>query len=196
MKKPIVLFGASGKSGQAIVGRARQLGLSVREADRRVLAHPKALDRIIKGVFAVVIVFGPRPPYTDIFCTSATGKIIQSMKRSGVKRLLCQTGAMIGRYPQNRSFLFEKMSNIYRKQNPSGYMDRVKQEDIIKHTPLDWTIIKPPRLVDSDKEKVVYADEHTCVGIFSSITRTSLSGFILKELSHPKRIRKVVFVTN
>jgi hypothetical protein len=56
---------------------------------------------------------------------------MQKMKSSGVKRVLCQTYAMIGRYPHNLSWLFERMARLYQHRNPKAYLDRLGQEEVV-----------------------------------------------------------------
>lgn len=141
-----------------------------------------------------MIVFGPRAPCTDVFCAKETKRIIEVTRQVGVKRLICQTGAMIGDYKQNRSFLFEVMSNKFRESNPAGYQDRVRQEEFVKQSGIDWTIVKPPRLTNSRRKKKIVACEDTLIGLLSSISRYDLALFILHELVTPRFIRKTVFI--
>lgn len=175
----ITIFGASGRTGKEIAARANSCGVKIQKS--------------IPGSDAVIIVFGPRPPYTDIFCAQKTLSIIQTMKKNGVSRLICQTGAMIGDYPQNRSLFFKLLCIWFRMSNPKGYVDRVGQEDIVKTSGLGWTILKPPRLTEGEID-VVLAGKQTKVGLFSCVSRKSLAQFIIEELLHPKFIRQSVFV--
>ena len=86
------------------------------------------VDKSLKNSDAVICVFGQRPPYKDIFCEEATGIIITSMKKNNIGRIVCQTGGMIGNYPQNRTFFFRKMTSIFNERLPSIAQDRVEQE--------------------------------------------------------------------
>lgn len=210
-KKTIVIFGASGLTGREIANEAVSSGINVRAVvrknpDKSVLPENvefiecgldnlKVIAEAIKGTDGVVVAFGPRPPYKDTFCKEATANIIKAMEKSGVTRLICQTGAMIGEYPKNRSLPFSIMCRIYNKNNPSGYRDRLLQEKAVKESPLNWTIIKPPRLTDSAINPV-QAGENIKVGMLSSVSRKSLAKFIIEELTNPKFIKKAVFIYN
>lgn len=193
--KTIVVFGASGRTGKAVITETSLKGIKVRTLNKR---NPTVaeLSRTIRGSDAVVIVFGPRPPYTDFFCAATTENIIKAMEAEKVSRLICQTGAMIGDYSQNRSYLFELMSGRFRKSNPQGYDDRVRQEKVIMNSPLEWTIIKPPRLTETEDDKTVQTGEHIKNGILSSVSRKSLARFIIAELLTPHQLYKAVFVKN
>jgi len=84
----LAVFGASGATGQQIIARARSRGLKVHALLRpgsRFEMSPEILT-VIRGTFddeealrltlentnAACCVFGPRPPYRDIFCAGAT----------------------------------------------------------------------------------------------------------------------------
>src|SRR5512146_2537882 len=113
----IALFGATGQTGKAVLSAALARGLHVRALVRGAglppssgvceltgaLADAEALHRTLEGVQAVVIVFGQRPPHTDVFCAEATRCILEAMRQQGITRLICQTGAMVGDYPENQS---------------------------------------------------------------------------------------------
>lgn len=211
MEKTIAIFGASGKTGEEILKEASSLGLTIRAIVRRhstILPMGKIraiecdynnkddIKKSIKDVDGVIIVFGPRSPYTDVFCEKTTSNIIEAMKAVGIKRLICQTGAMIGDYIRNRSVFFELMCRMYRSQNPLGYNDRVQQERVIKESGLDWTIIKPPRLINENGNGDVSAGENVSVGLLSSISRRSLAKFILEEVHNRRYFNKSIFIRN
>lgn len=193
--KTIVIFGASGQTGQAVTAAAQAQGIAARTFDKR---NPTTEDlrQAVRGADGVVIVFGPRPPYTDIFCAEATKNILRAMEAEGIRRLICQTGAMIGDYPYNRSFIFGKFSEKFRTSRPAGYADRVGQEEAIKHSPLEWTLIKPPRLTAGENDAEVRAGEHIKVGLLSSVSRKSLARFMIGELRLPRHLRQAVFIKN
>ena len=119
------LFGASGETGKAVCAEARLRGLSISGLVRPGSRLPDLLEidqvegsltsrslisSVLSGTDAVVIVFGPRPPYTDIFCAEATCRILELAINQGIGRVLCQTGAMVGDYPRNRTVPFELMA--------------------------------------------------------------------------------------
>ncbi len=193
--KTIALFGASGQTGRAIIAEASIRNIKIRTSKNR---NPSKEDlfKTVSNADAVMIVFGPRPPYTDVFCAEETKKIIQAMEKARIKRLICQTGAMIGDYSKNRSFIFQVFSERFRKSNPLGYNDRVQQEQAVRTSALEWTIIKPPRLTNSENDNRIYASKNIKVGLLSSVSRKSLARFIIEELLTPHYIHNVVFIKN
>lgn len=208
--RTITIFGASGRTGREIIELALNEGFHIRAvvrlggkfAENRQnveifycgLKNNKETEKAVIGTDCVVIVFGPNPPYTEVFCADCTKQIVESMQKENVKRLVCQTGAMIGSYRENRSFFFEKFSQMFRKNYSESYRDRLEQEEIIKKSPLDWTIIKPPRLTNGPLNSNLAAGPDMRVGLLSSVSRKSLARFIIKEIISPRYIRKTVFV--
>lgn len=191
--KMITIFGASGRTGKEVAIEAHKHGIEVRTFDKKA-PLPEELHQAVRGTDAVAIVFGPNPPYTDIFCAKTTKDIITAMETENVSRLICQTGAMIGNYPQNRSFFFEMFGGKFRKSNPQGYDDRVQQEEAVKTSSLKWTIIKPPRLTEAETDKEIRAGEGVKVGLLSSVSRKSLARFIISELITPRYVYQAIFV--
>lgn len=208
----LVIFGVSGKTGRAVSEEALRSGFSVVGVDRKstdIISHNGRgeyilvdygdvadLKRIVAGADGVFIAFGPRPPYKDIFCAEATKNIVTAMAQMGVSRLICQTGAMIGNYPENRPFLFKKMTELFIRNNPLGYKDRVEQEEIVKQSSLRWTIIKPPRLNDTLGNKRIAVGDTIVVGLLSSLSRVSLAKFVIGEFINGNFINKAMFIKN
>jgi putative NADH-flavin reductase len=191
----VTLFGATGRTGKAIIQEANNYKIKLLPFSKRLPTDDEVRNSI-KGSDAVIIVFGPKYNSTDIFCDRYTKQIVNAMTKENVSRLICQTGAMIGEYDENRSFFFKILCNQYKKSSPEGYNDRVEQESTIKKSQLNWTIIKPPRLSDSTTDKKVSSGENLKVGLMSSITRKSLANFILQEVINGENIKKSVFVKN
>ena len=208
----ITVFGGSGATGSVLIRHALHSGIRVRALVRRpdslgdgldgvevVKGSPQNaedVDESLKGSGAVICVFGPRPPYADIFCEDATKMIIAAMKKSGIQRLICQTGGMIGDYPQNRTLFFEWMTSAFRKRLPRVWRDRVGQENQVIQSELSWTLVKPPRLVDRPPTGKVVAGTNVKLGLLSSMTRGDLAEFHLRAVLSAQYVQRAVFVRN
>lgn len=206
----LAVFGASGRTGQAVAAAALRRGHRVRALCRPGVEAPVADARLdvvrgallsrepvectITGSDAVLCLFGPRPPYTDIFCAGATEGIVAAMRRAGVPRLLCLTGAMIGDWPANRSFLFGLLAAFFRSRLPALAADRRGQEEIVRASGLEWTLVKPPRLTAGRAVGRVRVGPALRVGLMSRISRADLSELMLDELEGRRFVRETVFV--
>jgi putative NADH-flavin reductase len=146
------------------------------------------------GADAVCCLFGPRPPGNDAFCAEATRTIVEAMRRQGVRRLICQTGAMIGAYPQNRSRALQWMALAFERRRPAVAADRSEQEKVVRESGLDWTLVKPARLTDGPRTRRTRIGPDLRVGLLSKISRSNLAAVILEEIGTPAFARQAVFV--
>lgn len=210
--KAVAVFGASGATGRVLLTRLIRNGFSIRAMARKVtsiamdggqiealegsLSNAEDVRQTLLGCAAAVCVFGPRPPYVDVFCEQATANIIAAMQQLGIRRLLCQTGGMIGDYRANRTLPFQWMADAFCKHSPQIAADRLGQERVVMQSGLDWTIVKPPRLTDGAAKGGWMAGADVRLGILSSITREDLSVFLIGEIEHPQFIVQAVFVRN
>ncbi len=208
MSRALAVFGITGGTGRAIAREAASRGWMVRglvRPDSRVpdglpTAHTVRGDfadrtRVVEtvtGADAVCVLIGPRAPSTDVFCAAATEAVLAAMHKAGVRRLVCQTGAMIG--PGNRTRPFEWMARAFARRQPAAARDRVDQERVVRESGLDWTIVKPPRLTDGTLRHVVEAGPSLRVGLLSRITRADLAAFILDTIEQSRHIGARVFV--
>ena len=205
----IALFGASSRTGRALMSLAAAKGVAVRAFVRDPLSidssdsvsvfagsldDQAAVSRAIDGVTAVCCVFGPRPPYSDIFCAAANETIISCMLEANVGRIVCQTGAMVGHYPANRTFPMRLMERAYRRKNPAAARDRDQQEESVMRSALDWTLAKPPRLRTAGSTGWYSAGPSLRVGLLSSLRREDLAVFLLDVLIGDRSMGEAVFL--
>lgn len=163
-RRTLALFGASGATGRRIVAAALAEGFRVQALVRpgaAISPAPGDLNQItgslddaaalratLGGAGAAAVVFGPRAPYTEVFCAEGTRRIVEAMQRAGIRRLICQTGAMVGDYPHNLTAPFRWLTRLNRWRAPAAAVDRRRQEEVVMRSGLDWTLVKPPRLTD------------------------------------------------
>lgn len=206
---PIAVFGGSGATGKVLIAHALDKGLRVRalarnaasiSADPRIevlqgeLSDADVVPSTLQGCRAAICVFGPRPPYADIFCAQATATIVAAMRQLGIRRLVCQTGGMIGDYRANRTLPFQLMADMFRRRSPLLAEDREGQERVVMRSGLAWTIVKPPRLTDGRATGRWSAGTAVRVGMLSSIARQDLAAFLLAEALMPQHVAQAVFI--
>ncbi len=204
----IALFGASGATGQAIGELALSRGYGIRALVRSegcmpgrdnlveivgALGNPGDVGAAVESADAVCCVFGPRPPYTDIFCRAATQVVTACMKEREVRRLLCQTGAMVGHYPANRTLPFRIMESVYRRRLPDSAADRDGQEEVVTLSGLEWTLVKPPRLTGGRGVGQYRCGPRVKVGMLSAISRRDLAAFTLDAIDQKTWVGEAVF---
>jgi len=117
------------------------------------------------------------------------------MRRVGVRRLVCQTGAMIGGEVPNWTLPVRLMVRLFMRQRSAVAADRMRQEELVKESRLEWTLVKPPRLTDSPAQGRVAAGVDLRIGLLSKISRTDLASFLVAECVAPRYVNQAVYVT-
>ncbi len=210
MERVVAIFGASGGTGGALLAAISERGWSARvlvrnsavlmEESAKLTVHYGTLDdaqairAVVATADAVCCVFGPRPPFTNVFCAHATELIVDAMCKEGVRRLICQTGAMVGERLKNRTVWFEQMARLFEYYHPEAAQDRRRQESVVRACKMDWTIIKPPRLTEGGRTGRARIGKDLMVGLLSKISRSDLAEVIADEIAHPRHLREAIFV--
>ena len=201
----IAITGASGKTGFRIAEEAVKKGLNVRQIIRKnskvsdrlknietirvSLDNKKELDKSLENIDALVIATGARASLdlTGPAKVDALGvyRQLQSCKRVGIKRVILVSSLCTGKFfhPLN---LFGLIL-IWKKIG----------ENFIRNSSLDWTIIRPGGLKESEdikSESIEYSKEDT--QIKGSIPRRLVAKCCIDSLKNKKSINKIIEVTS
>lgn len=203
--KELVLFGASGRTGMALLERAAPAGVMVRAVVRdparlgRFAGHPNvrvvrasfddpgSMDAAIAPDSAVVSAIGPRGLDPAGLYTSAFRAIVASMERVGARRLLAVTSS--GHEPDRNFPLFFKVfvrPVILRRI----YEDMAAAERIVEAADLDWTIVRPSMFVGHVAARTYRVAERLNPRGGWKISREHTAEFMLDELARPNWIRR------
>jgi putative NADH-flavin reductase len=208
--KTVGIFGASGRVGKEAVKLALLQGHKVkahcRPGAKCDLKHDSLsvfkgeitdyslIKDVVHNCDCIVIAVGQRKPYKDIFCEEVTKMVIKAMEETGVKRLVCLTGAMIGDSYINLTVPFRMLKKIVMKKQLPVFSDRAGQEEAVRKSGLDWTIVKPPRLVDNGERKIFIYSETLKMGLSSSIGFDDLAEFLVEQIDSKDYLHKAVYV--
>ena len=206
----ITVFGATGRTGLSIISLALTQGMEVTAYARQAAAlkqwegrikvvpgmldDPDGIARAIEGADAVIIAFGPRKGGPQVFCANATQLIVAAMKAQKVGRLVCITGALIGEQYPSRGLFYRAMRRLLVRKVPHLMLDRDGQETIVMNSGLDWTVFKPPRLMNGAERPGTQVGPDLVIGPAARTTVGSLATAILGELLGSQFIRKAVFI--
>ncbi|MHB8417497.1 MAG: NAD(P)-dependent oxidoreductase [Myxococcales bacterium] len=156
----IAIFGATGGTGRELVAQA----LAARHEVTAVARNPAAVTaqgerlRVVKadvsnaeevaaalaGQDVAVSVVGPRPgtpPGTLI--SGAVRHILAGMQRQGVRRFVFESGLMVGE-ARGMSPLQRVGIAGFRLMNRALYRDKVVAERLVRESPVEWVIVRPP----------------------------------------------------
>ncbi len=121
--------------------------------------------------------------------SEGTRNIIRAMERAGVRRFICQTTLGVGDSRGNLNFFWKYiMFGLFLRQ---AYADHVLQEDYIKQSRLDWTIVRPGAFVDGNGTgEYRHGFPGTDKTIKLKISRADVADFMLKQLTDKTYLKK------
>lgn len=192
----IIVFGASGTIGQHIIKQALDDGHQVtafaRDISKISVTHeklskvagdvknPVSVDSAIPGHDVVLVVLGAGRK--GGVRATGTRNVIQAMKAHDMKRLICQSSLGVGDSRINLNFFWKYI--MFGLLLRPAYADHELQEQYVRESELDWTIVRPGAFTDGER-----TGEYRH-GIFAvedrpalKISRADVAEFLLKQLA-------------
>ena len=194
----ILIVGASKGIGLETTRQALAAGYDVRALARSATSinlSDKGLEKVqgdaldqrdveaaLAGVNAVIVTLGVG--LGDLFkpvnlFSDATRVLIDAMKAKGANRLICITGFGAGDSQASISLL---QRVPFRMVFGRAYDDKSRQEDLIKQSDLDWTIVRPGVLLNGPRTgryKVLREPSEWRNGI---ISRANVADFLIRQI--------------
>ena len=209
----ITIFGGTGISGLLTIEKALKKGHKVTVYARNpskislkhnnlyivegTLADNTKIENAIKGADAVISLLGPAGKSKGLVLSNAIKKIIQSMEKNGVKRLIATATPSFRDKEDKFQFGFALGAFMVKALLGDTYNDIVEIGKSISKSNLDWTIVRLPMLSNNNKRSKLHigyvGDGKTKM---FSLTRENLSYFLLEQLEDRKYIRKSPVVCN
>jgi putative NADH-flavin reductase len=206
----ILIVGATRGIGRQLLEQALTSGHTVtalvRNFQRLATQHERL--RIIKGDIldsnsvalamagqeAVCCTIGVKAPWPRVTVFSeGTKNLLQAMKLTGVKRLICVTGIGAGDSRGHGGFLYDCV--FYPFMLRPIYADKDRQESLIKASEVDWTIVRPGFLTNGPLTKN-YRMLTDLTGVTAGrISRADIAHFILNEIESKQYLRQTPLVT-
>src|SRR6266498_5346905 len=209
----LTVFGATGGIGGHVVRQAldagHQVTAVVRDPTRFVVSHPalevatvpgltdpEMLRPALKGSDAAISGVGPRGRKDGPVSSTATRGILRAMEASGVRRFVAVSAVPVGPLPEGESFVNRRIllpfMGVFARD---VYADLAAMEDEIRRSATEWTIVRPPKLVN----KPLTGKYRTCVGgnvpRGYSISRADVAHAMLAALDDPATVRQAVGVS-
>ncbi|MEI7724678.1 MAG: NAD(P)H-binding protein [Bacteroidota bacterium] len=206
----ILVLGATGRTGKLFAklatGQNHQVTAIIRNKKDAILpkvnyieglpTDEQLLTRALQGMDAVVVSLNINRTSDNPFAkvvspltliSDSVKALIPAMEKNHVKRIITVSASGVGD-SWNHMFLVVRWlirySNIWK-----AYEDHDRQEQIVRQSGLDWTIVRPVMLNDKD------SDEYTAVvgkPTGGSISRKAVAKFILDSLESEKYVKDVV----
>jgi putative NADH-flavin reductase len=194
----VLIFGATGSIGRLLVKQGLEQGHQVtafvRDPAKLNIQHPNlavvqgdvmdlpVVEKVVQGQDAILCSLGSGLKRTGTIRSEGTGQIIRAMEKTGVRRLICQTTLGVGDSQGNLNFFWKYiMFGFLLRQ---VFANHVLQEDYVKQSRLDWTIVRPSAFVDGNRTgKYQHGFPGTDKTTKLKISRADVADFMLKQLS-------------
>ena len=209
MKEKIILFGASGKTGLEILRNAKINGLQIDIFLRKGTTLPSEfsnlnvfegdvlniddVDKAIKDHTIVISTLGVKGNSKIPVVSQGTKNIIEVMKKYKINRLIVQSAHGASESAKEMFLPVRIIMLNFLLKHP--FQDKNVMEGIVKDSNLIWTIIRPTRLTDSNKEGKYRVGENLNVGLNPHISRKSVAEFILSLIYSKTYQNKTVTIT-
>lgn len=158
----VALLGGTGRIGGLLLAQALESGHEVTVLARNTGAltpagglttipgdatDAEAVAATVDGADAVLSALGPRGAKAPSLLESAAKNTVLAMSKTGARRLICVSaaGAFIEGDPNMSAVVKFILPKIFATQ----FADVRAMEQVIRASDLDWTLVRPTRLVNS-----------------------------------------------
>ena len=206
----ILILGATGRTGrlfaQAALAANHNVTAIIRDKSKSTMpkikflegspTDGKLLEKTLQGIDAVVVSLNINRTSDNPFAkvvspltliSDSVKALIPAMEKNGVKRIITVSGSGVGDSWKQMPLiarLLIRYSNIMR-----AYEDHDRQEQIVRNSKLEWTIVRPVMLNNKDNDLYkVSVGKPTGHGI----SRKAVAKFILDALESGKYEKEVV----
>ena len=202
----VIVFGATGKTGQHVLRAALTRGHEVtafgRSIDRIDIEDPAlqthkgdvfdadAVTGAVAGHDAAIVCLGSTGLRDKTTLSAGTAAVIDAMVAHDVQRLVVMSAAGVGdswqQIPRSSRLLFRTMlRNVFN--------DHQTQEAIVEQSPLDWTIVRAAVLKDRPATSNYNASN---TGPNTRINRADAATALVDQLDDITYSRTAISVTN
>jgi putative NADH-flavin reductase len=207
----LLIVGGTGGTGKELIEQALEQGhrltALVRNPDRVKTSHPNLqvvkgdildfniVQDVVEGQDAVLSALGHKKFFVrTTILSSGTKNIIGAMQKHNVSRFICITSLGINESRFKLGlyytlFVIPFIVFFY-------FLDKSKQEKLIKESKLSWTIIRPGQLTNGKKRGVYKHGPNVGSYILTKmISRADVAHFMLSQLNDITYLGKAVGVT-
>ena len=193
----LLIFGASGKTGQHLVSQALEQGhvvtafartpakikfqhqnLNVVQGD---IADYSLVETAVKGQDVVLSALGAASPFKfDPVVVDGVGNIIKAMEANNVSRFIYLSFIGVGDGRRDAGFVIRNIAPKLLKAEIEGHRQR---ETMIERSTLNWIIVHAPTL-SSGQKKTIYRNgvDISSKGFVVSMSRADVADFMLKQV--------------
>lgn len=204
----IAVIGATGRTGQPLVAellrRGHTVTVLVRDPGKLGDLTPQVqvvtgdsrrredLDLLVDGADAVVSTLGPTAKEASLHTDTATA-LVKAMHEAGVRRFVGVSGAGIDVPGDRKSLSASLISKAIQALGGRVVKDKPAEHAVYAASDLDWTLVRPPRLVDGAATGRLEHHAHRSTRS-TKITRPDLAAFLADVVAQNLYPRQAPFV--
>ncbi|NIT61650.1 MAG: NAD(P)H-binding protein [Aliifodinibius sp.] len=191
----LIIFGSTGSIGRQLVKQALEQGhtvtafardpvrVDIKHANLQVIQgdvlDPTSVEKAVRGHDAVLCSLGAGRK--GMVRSEGTRNIIRAMEKAGVRRFICQSTLGVGESRGNLNFVWKHL--MFGLLLRPAYADHVSQENHVKRSHLDWTIVRPGAFTDGERTgQYRHGFPGTDKTTKLKISRADVADFMLKQL--------------
>lgn len=208
----IALIGATGRTGRLLlpmlVQRGHHVTVLVRDpaklgpaaADAHVtvvtgdVRDPAALHQLTSGTEVIISALGPSGKQSDLH-TSTAKALVQVMKAAGMRRFIGISGAGVNAPGDRKSGRDKFISWLINTFGGAVVKDKPAELAVWAASGLDWTLVRPPRLMDTPPTGQLEHDAHASTKQ-TKISRADLAAFLADVAEQNLYPQAAPFVAN
>lgn len=198
--KKVIIFGSTGSIGQHLLQQADTQNFEVTAFCRNRtklddiplptpihiiegdVLNPVDVSKAIANHDLVIITLGAGKDRKSKVRSQGTQNIIAAMSAHGIKRLICQTTLGAGDSNDNLNFFWKRiMFGWFLKD---VFIDHELQEEYVKGSALQWTIVRPSAFTDGALTKSYrhgFSPSQKQKGLNLKISRADVADFLWQQ---------------
>lgn len=203
----LTVFGATGSVGRCVTDQALAQGHQVTAFTRRPgsiepapgleirvgdVLEPVAVRAAVDGRDAVIVALGDGRRGT--VRAAGTENVVQAMTELGVRRLVCQSTLGAGDSRGNLNLVWRHL--MFGLLLRRAYADHQRQEDVVRASGLDWTILRPAAFTDgplTESYRHGFGPDDRSTTL--KISRADVAHALLREVADPAGVGRAVAVS-
>jgi putative NADH-flavin reductase len=209
--RKILVLGATGGTGRAIVSQALQQGHEVTALVRRpgqdaglppgvrvlrgtVTDDTEALDAAVRGQEVVISTLGVgKALRSGSLIAQSAPLIVRAMDRQGIRRLIFMSAYGVGVTWKDVPILPRVLMGLLFRDL---YTDKEIGEEAIRRSDLDWTLVYPVTLTNGARTGRYRVGERLRLRGFPTISRADIAEFMLTQVEDHRYLRKGVLISS
>ncbi|PJE29667.1 Putative NADH-flavin reductase [Pseudooceanicola antarcticus] len=206
----VIVFGATGSIGRLAVDEllARGHGVTAFARHPETLARqdpklhlhagdvldPEAVARAMEGQQAVVITLGAGRSLRSRVRSEGTLVIIRAMQARGIRRLVCQSTLGAHESWSNLNFYWKRI--MFGGLLRAVFRDHERQEDMVRASGLDWTIVRPSAFIEGPADAAYLEDvPPRRRGLALTIPRAVIARFLGRQPGEARYLGRAVGIS-